>query len=95
MWTAVHNATIENGTIRVDGEKRDEILPHIRDLSSDHHITCAESINEDQSNPIELKAGGVLFFSFNTPHCTRANNTDSSRAGVAYHFLNESYFRER
>jgi phytanoyl-CoA hydroxylase len=95
MWTAIHDATIENGTIRVDSEFRDDVLNHRRDLTSDHHITCADSINDADSIPIELKAGGVLFFAFNTPHCTRTNDSSNSRAAVAYHFLNTKYYRDR
>ena len=95
MWTAIHDATIENGTIRVDKEFRNDVLKHRRDLTSDHHITCADSVNDSESIPVELKAGGVLFFAFNIPHCTRVNETDNSRAAVAYHFLNTKYYKDR
>jgi len=37
--------------------------------------------------PIELKAGGVIAFCFNTPHRTGRNDTDGGRAGLAYHFM--------
>ena len=32
----------------------------------------------------------MVFFAYGTPHCTRANNTDKDRAGLAYHFFHES-----
>ena len=111
MWTAIHDATIENGTIELDGKRRVGVLEHTRDLSSDHHITCSSSVrccslnhailkslvqvDDSQAIPVELAAGGVVFFNFDKPHCTRANTTDNSRAGVAYHFLNCSEMRER
>ena len=37
--------------------------------------------------PIELPAGGVLFFAYGVAHCTGGNNTDKERAGLALHFL--------
>ena len=36
-----------------------------------------------------------MFFGFNVPHCTRENNTESSRAGIAYHFLRTDGYRWR
>jgi ectoine hydroxylase-related dioxygenase (phytanoyl-CoA dioxygenase family) len=52
---------------------------------SDHHIRCYPP--EDQAVPIELPAGGALFFNYGVPHCTKANTTTADRAGVAFHFL--------
>lgn len=88
MWTAIHDATLENGTIEVaTGHHEQGVFEHERDGTSDHHITCASHIDESKAKPIELKAGGVVFFNYNMPHCTRANDTDTARAGLAYHFL--------
>lgn len=94
MWTAVHDATIANGTIEVLPDCKED-LPHKRDMTSDHHITCVDSLDESKAVPVELPAGGVLFFAFSTPHCTRANNTDKARAGVAYHFLRHDWYKDR
>jgi phytanoyl-CoA hydroxylase len=85
LWTAVHDATIENGTLRVIPKKFAEPLPHDRDPDSDHHIRCYP--DEAEAIPVELKAGGAIFFAYGTPHATGANLTDSERAGVALHFL--------
>ena len=41
--------------------------------------------------PIELEAGGVVFFCYGTAHCTGANDTDRERAGIAFHFLRTDY----
>lgn len=85
MWIAVHDATIANGTMEVIPRAFAEKLPHSRDGGSDHHIRCYP--DESRAMPIELKAGGALFFCYGTPHCTRGNATDRDRAGAAFHFL--------
>lgn len=86
MWTAVHDATVANGTLHVIPGSFRTSYEHSRDPYSDHHIRCYP--NEAQAVPIELPAGGVVFFAYGTAHCTRANMTDRERAGVALHFLN-------
>lgn len=86
MWTAVHDATVANGTMNVIPGSFRTPYEHERDPDSDHHIRCFPP--EERAVPVELPAGGVLFFAYGTAHCTRANNTDHERAGVALHFLN-------
>jgi ectoine hydroxylase-related dioxygenase (phytanoyl-CoA dioxygenase family) len=86
LWTAVHAATIENGTMRIiPGSFREE-FEHARDPDSDHHIRCYPP--EEDAIPIELPAGGALFFAYGVAHCTGANATAHERAGVALHFIN-------
>lgn len=94
MWIAVHDATIANGTIEVVPglDVANTQLEHSRDPHSDHHIRCYPP--EDRAVPVELPAGGVAFFCYGTPHCTRANNTDKDRAGVAFHFLHQSCYTD-
>ena len=92
MWIAIHDANIANGTIRVVPQAFDTLLPHERDGNSDHHIRCFR--DETKAETVELKAGGVLFFCYGTPHCTGDNTTDSERAGLAYHFLCEDQTSE-
>jgi ectoine hydroxylase-related dioxygenase (phytanoyl-CoA dioxygenase family) len=85
MWVAVHDASIANGTIHVVHDSFKEQYPHDRDPNSDHHIHC--QVPEERAVPIELKAGGVVFFCYGTAHSTKANTTDRDRAGIAFHFL--------
>ena len=85
MWIAIHDATIQNGTIHVVHDSFKEEYPHDRDPNSDHHIHC--QVPEERAVPIELKAGGVVFFCYGTAHSTKANTTDRERAGMAFHFL--------
>ena len=86
LWTAVHAATKENGTMRLIPDAFKETLEHSRDPDSDHHIRCYP--DESKAVTIELPAGGALFFAYGTPHATGANTTDCERAGVALHFIN-------
>ncbi len=85
MWIAVHDATIANGTMHmIPGQQYTE-LEHSRDPFSDHHVRCYP--DESQEVPCELEAGGVVFFAYGTPHCTKGNMTDRDRAGLAFHFF--------
>lgn len=89
MWTAIHDATPENGTLRlIPGMQRDA-LKHTRDPDSDHHIRCYPP--EERAVYAALPAGGVAFFCYGTPHATGPNNTDADRAGLALHFLRRDY----
>lgn len=92
MWTAVHEATIENGTMRIVPGSHKEEYEHSRDPFSDHHIRCYPP--EERAIDIELPAGGVLFFAYGVAHSTGANNTDRDRAGVALHFLRADYAQD-
>jgi ectoine hydroxylase-related dioxygenase (phytanoyl-CoA dioxygenase family) len=89
MWIAVHDATIENGTMHMIPGAQHEVLEHTRDPLSDHHVRCYP--DESKEVPCELAAGGVLFFAYGTPHCTKGNHTDRDRAGLAYHFFHADY----
>ncbi len=92
MWTAVHEATEANGTMRIIPDSFKEVYEHNRDPYSDHHIRCYPP--EERARLIELPAGGVLFFAYGTAHATGPNNTDRERAGVALHFLRADYARD-
>ena len=87
MWIAIHDATIANGTLEVIPDAWQSPLPHERDGNSDHHIRCFP--DESRARAVEIKAGGVVFFCYGTPHATGDNNTDAERAGLACHFLCE------
>jgi hypothetical protein len=89
MWIAVHDATVANGTLHVIPDSWKEAYEHGRDPYSDHHIRCYPP--EERAVPIELPAGGVVFFCYGTAHCTLENTTETERAGVAFHFLRADY----
>ena len=92
MWTAVHDATVANGTLKVIPGSHKTALEHSRDPQSNHHIRCYPS--EELALSIELKAGGAIFFAYGVAHATGGNATDSERAGMAYHFVNKNAIDE-
>jgi phytanoyl-CoA hydroxylase len=85
MWIAVHDANIANGTMHMFPGLQKEELAHSRDPGSDHHVRCYP--DESLEIACEMSAGGVVFFAYGTPHCTKGNGTDRDRAGLAYHFI--------
>ena len=86
MWTAVHDARIDNGTIHVIPGSFRTSYEHSRDPYSNHHIRCYPP--EESAVPVELPAGGVVFFAYGVAHSTKANTTAHERAGIAHHFIN-------
>ena len=93
LWVALHDATVENGTLYVIPGSHSTPFDHDRDPNSDHHIRC--EVPEEKAVPIELPAGGVAFFDYGTAHSTRANDTDHERAGLALHFLRTDFIPEQ
>ena len=92
MWIALHDATIANGTLYVIPGSFKETFAHERDPHSDHHIKF--EADESRAIPIEMPAGGAIFFNYGVAHCTKRNTTDHERAGLAYHFLRNEYARD-
>ena len=86
LWIALHDANESNGTMRVIPKSHLTEPVHERDLSSDHHVTCAADIDPSQAVPVNVPAGGVVFFNFGVAHCTGDNTTEQERAGAAFHF---------
>jgi len=89
MWIALHDANIANGTLHVIPRSHLETFEHTRDPDSNHHIHF--QADETRAVPVELPAGGAVFFNYGIGHATKRNNTDSERAGMAYHFLRTDY----
>lgn len=85
MWIALHEATIDNGTLHVVPGSYKQTFEHERDPHSDHHIHA--QVDDSRALAIELPAGGAVFFNYGT----RANTTDKERAGLAFHFLRSDY----
>jgi ectoine hydroxylase-related dioxygenase (phytanoyl-CoA dioxygenase family) len=85
LWTAVHDANEQNGAMRMIPRAFNTPLEHTRDPDSDHHVRCYP--DESKAELMEMKAGGVVFFNYGTPHATGPNHTEHERAGVALHFL--------
>jgi len=92
MWIAVNDANRRNGTMTIIPGSHRRDWAHVRDHGSDHHITCAPSIDPKEALPIELPAGGALFFNYGVVHSTGGNTTDADRAGLALHFIQEAHY---
>ena len=86
MWIAIHDASRENGCLKVLPNAFNKTFAHCRDPLSDHHIRT--EIHDKDALYCELEAGGVVFFCFGTPHATGDNTTDQPRAGVGIHYVN-------
>jgi ectoine hydroxylase-related dioxygenase (phytanoyl-CoA dioxygenase family) len=93
MWIALDDASRENGTIKVIPGRFNERFDHERDPYSDHHIRT--HVDESDAVHCEVRAGGVVFFCFGTPHATGDNPSDTARAGCGVHFLNDDARSER
>lgn len=93
LWIALHDATLANGTMNMIPGVYQQTFAHERDPGSDHHITFKP--DESKAVPIEIAAGGAIFFNYGVPHCTHGNSTDKERAGLAYHFLRTDYIPDR
>ncbi len=92
MWIALDDATESNGTLKVIPRVFRESYKHFRDPDSDHHIR----MEADDANAVhcEMKAGGVVFFCYGTPHATGPNPTENDRTGIGIHFLNTDYLTD-
>jgi phytanoyl-CoA hydroxylase len=89
MWIAVHDAVIANGTVHVIPGVQRQVLEHMRDGDSDHHIRCFPP--EEREVACQVPAGGAVFFQYGVPHRTGANTTDRERAGLALHFVRQDF----
>ncbi len=86
MWTALHDATRANGTLEVVPRSHLMRLPH-DPIAGSEHGTIQCHVDESLAVPVEVKAGGVIFFNYGIAHRTGPNRTDWERAGLAFHFL--------
>ncbi|MDE0838239.1 MAG: phytanoyl-CoA dioxygenase family protein [Kiritimatiellae bacterium] len=84
VWIALDDATIENGCMHV-------ILGgHLAGARKHYHDRDCEilpdRIDASQAVPIDLKAGGALFFSGMLPHETPPNTSDHRRRALQFHY---------
>lgn len=83
-WIALDDATIENGCMHLlPGQHTRGALRHY------HTIDCeilADRIDTSQAVPVELKAGGALFFSAMLPHQTPPNSGSSRRRALQFQY---------
>ncbi|MFT5090324.1 MAG: phytanoyl-CoA hydroxylase [Candidatus Latescibacterota bacterium] len=84
VWVALDDATVENGCMHLlPGEHRRGPLRHY------HTIDCEilpDRIEAKQAVPIELKAGGALYFSALLPHQTPPNKSANRRRALQFQY---------
>jgi phytanoyl-CoA hydroxylase len=83
-WIALDDTTIENGCMHV--------LPggHTLGALKHHHtIDCEilpDRIEKERAVPVEIKAGGVMYFSAMLPHQTPPNHTADRRRALQFQY---------
>jgi len=84
VWIALDDATVENGCMHLlPGEHRRGPLRHY------HTIDCEilpDRLQVGEAVPIELKAGGALYFSALLPHQTPPNKTTNRRRALQFQY---------
>ena len=85
MWIALDDSSVANGTLELLPWRpgQPELTHRPNDSDKAGGITCVDEIDETKGKPCELAAGGVVFFCYGVPHCTRANTTDKPRCASA------------
>jgi hypothetical protein len=84
VWIALDDATVENGCMHVlpDGHKRGPLRHyHGRDCE-----IVPDRIGDYLGEPIELPAGGALFFFGMLPHRTPVNTSSQRRRALQLHY---------
>jgi ectoine hydroxylase-related dioxygenase (phytanoyl-CoA dioxygenase family) len=84
VWIALEDATVENGCMHVlAGQHKRGALRH-------HHTYDCEimpdRIDPALAEPVELPAGGAMFFSGMLPHQTPPNTSSQRRRALQFHY---------
>ena len=87
VWIALDNARVENGCMQVieHGHKKG---PQVHFIRRDWQI-CDKQILEFRRLGIPMSPGDCLFFDALLPHGTPANQTDSQRWAVQFHYVSQ------
>ena len=83
-WIALDDATVENGCMHViPGGHKGGALKHVHDID----CQIAEGrLHAEREAPVELKAGGAMFFSAMLPHQTPPNTGPTRRRALQFQF---------
>lgn len=84
VWIALEDATVENGCMHV-------LAGHHHGGALKHHHTydceiLPDRIDPSLATPVELPAGGAMFFSGLLPHQTPANSSPQRRRALQFHY---------
>jgi hypothetical protein len=87
VWIALEDATVENGCMHVlAGKHKDGALRH--HYTHDCEI-LPDRIVPARAIPVELPAGGGMFFSGMLPHQTPPNKSPNRRRALQFHYRAE------
>jgi phytanoyl-CoA hydroxylase len=100
VWIALDDATVQNGCMHtIAGGHKLGALRHHHDR--DCEIVPDRLADQDEIIPIELPAGGAMFFSGMLPHQTPPNSSPARRRALQFHYraadsiihTSEEYFK--
>ena len=84
FWMALDDAAKDNGCMHVlPGWHRRGGLKHYH---TDDCRIMPDRLEEQAAVPVELKAGGAMFFSGMMPHQTPPNRSSKSRRALQFHY---------
>lgn len=91
IWVAIEDATLENGCLWVEPGGHRGPLREIYEVDSETRTGVLNSLDatpwpaEGEGQPLELEAGGVVFFADRLPHYSSANRSERSRQAFTMH----------
>jgi phytanoyl-CoA hydroxylase len=85
IWVAIDDATIENGCMHVLPTKRYNAKAYKHVYVTDCEID-KNDLPLDQTVPVEVPAGGAIFFLGMVPHQTPPNHSQFSRRALQWHY---------
>jgi phytanoyl-CoA hydroxylase len=93
VWIALEDATIDNGCLWMQpGSHQQGILypmaKHNDPRFDFGHEICDMPYERESGVPVEIKAGGVVFFNGYVLHRSLNNVTKGSRRALVYHYMN-------
>jgi phytanoyl-CoA hydroxylase len=85
VWIAIDDATVENGCMHVMPTPRSELaaFKHIHDKDCE---IARDDLDLSRVRPIEVPAGGALFFLGMVPHQTPPNRSAKRRRALQLHY---------
>lgn len=84
VWIALDDATVENGCMHViPGGHKTGALGHVRGRDCEIPL---EKIDRARVRPVEIPAGGAMFFKGMLPHQTPPNTSPQRRRALQFHY---------
>jgi phytanoyl-CoA hydroxylase len=92
---ALDQATKENGCLQmVPGSHKGGLIPHVKNPDEIHLHLPDGTVNEGQSEFIEMRAGTGVFFPGTTWHYSAPNSSDLRRLGIVCVYVADAEYRQ-